>query len=117
MWSPLATVVSWLESRLDVRVGSYPPANQTGDYLLVNRVGGDVNYPHDHPRISVQVWTDSDTNGEQVVYALSSILGELVDFDGRINGVETEATVTQLGPDDNGHFVWQLTFTMHCRLD
>ena len=116
MWSSMATVISWVESKLDVHTGSYPPADQAGDFATVQRVGGEASYPHDSPRYSVQVWTDSDENGEQVVLALASVLHELVDADARINAVESDPTITQLGHDENGHFVWQLTFTLHCNI-
>ena len=116
MWSSTATVISWVESVLGVRAGSYPPACQEGDYAIVNRVGGAVRYPHDSPRFSVQVWTDSDANAEQVALALAAVLPGLAAESQRINAVDPDATVTQLGRDENGHFVWQVTFTIHCNI-
>ena len=116
MWSSTATVISWVESVLETRTGSYPPADQTGDYAVVNRVGGETEYPHDSPRFAVQIWTDSDANGEQVALALAAVLPNLAAQDGRINSVERAATITQLGRDDNGHYVWQVAFTLHCNI-
>lgn len=116
MWSSMATVISWVESVLGVRTGSYPPANQTGDYAVVQRVGGETRYPHDSPRFSVQVWTDSDENAEQVVLALAAVLYNIVDADPRINAVEPDPTITQMGRDENGHYVWQIIFTLHCNI-
>ena len=116
MWSSTATVISWVEDVLDVRTGSYPPADQAGDYAVVNRVGGETVYPHDSPRFAVQVWTDSDENGEQVALALAAVLPTLAERDARINGVERAATITQLGRDDNGHYVWQVAFELHCNI-
>lgn len=116
MWSSTATVISWVESTLGVRTGSYPPADQSGDYAIVQRVGGSASYPHDAPRFAVQVWTDSDENGEQVALALAAVLHTLVDADARINAVENDPTITQVGRDENGHYVWQLAFTLHCNI-
>ena len=116
MWSSLAETVAWTESTLGVRTGSYPPADQTGDYAVVNRVGGETAYPHDHPRMAIQIWTDSDENGEQVALALARVLPTLAEQSGRINGIERGTTVTQLGRDDNGHYVWQVVFAMHCNI-
>lgn len=116
MWSSTATVISWVESVLEVRTGNYPPADQTGDYAVVNRVGGETEYPHDSPRFSVQIWTDSDENAEQVALALAAVLPNLAAQDARINAVERAATITQLGRDENGHFVWQVAFTLHCNI-
>lgn len=116
MWSSLAETIAWVESVLDVRTGSYPPANQTGDYAIVQRVGGDTAYPHDNPRIAVQIWTDSDANGEQVALALARVLPQLKEQSDRINAIDGESTITQLGRDDNGHYVWQVVFTAHCNI-
>lgn len=116
MWSSLAEVVSWVEDTLEVRTGSYPPADYDGDFAIVQRVGGSRSYPHDHPRFAVQVWTDSDANGEQVVYALERVLPTLAGRSERILRIDSETTPTQLGPDENGHFVWQLVFTLHCNV-
>lgn len=116
MWSSTAAVISWIESLLNVRTGSYPPADASGDYVIVERVGGTVSYPHDSPRFAVQVWTDSDENGEQAILALSAVLHRLVEHDARINSVEQDVEVAHIGRDENGHFVWQLIFTMHCNI-
>jgi len=116
MWSSLATTISWVEETLGVRTGSYPPADQSGNYAVVTRVGGETAYPHDHPRIAIQVWTDSDANGEQVALAIARVLPALAERSPRINGIEGGTTVTQLGRDENGHYVWQVVFTAHCNI-
>lgn len=116
MWSSLAEVIAWTESVLDVRAGSYPPANPSGDFATVQRVGGETAYPHDHPRFAIQVWTDSDENGEQVVLALSRVLPTLAGRTSRINSIERGTTITQLGRDKSGRYVWQLVFTMHVNI-
>jgi len=116
MWSSLAAVAAWTESLLGVRTGSYPPANSSGDYAVVNRVGGDTEYPHDFPRYAIQIWTDSDENGEQVALALSRMLPTLAQQSPRINAVDRNATITQLGRDENGHYVWQVAFSMSCNI-
>ena len=116
MWSSLAETISWVEEALDVRTGSYPPANEDGDFAVVQRVGGETAYPHDHPRIAIQAWTDSDENGEQVALALARVLPSLKERSPRINAIGREITVTQLGRDENNHFVWQVEFQMHCNI-
>ena len=116
MWSSLAETIAWTEATLGVRAGSYPPAGQTGDFAVVNRVGGDTSYPHDNPRMAIQVWTDSDENGEQVALALARVLPTLKERSGRINGIDRDSTITQLGRDESGRYVWQVVFTMHCNI-
>lgn len=116
MWSSLAETIAWVEATLDVRTGSYPPADASGDYAVVQRVGGDTGYPHDSPRMAIQIWTDSDENGEQVALAVARVLPALAERSYRINAIERGITITQLGRDDNGHYVWQVVFTMHCNI-
>lgn len=116
MWSSLAETIAWVEEVLDVRTGSYPPADASGDYAVVQRVGGDTSYPHDNPRIAIQVWTDSDADGEQVALALARILPSLKERNVRINSIDRDSTITQLGRDKNGHYVWQVVFSMHCNI-
>ena len=116
MWSSLAETIAWAEDTLGVRTGSYPPANEDGDFAVVQRVGGETAYPHDHPRIAIQAWTDSDANGEQVALALARVLPSLKERSPRINAIGRDITVTQLGRDENGHFVWQVEFQMHCNI-
>ena len=116
MWSSMKTVISWLETKLDVRVCTYPPRDMPRDFAVVQRVAGPMSYPHDSPRYTIQVWTDSDEGGEQVMLALSRVLPTLADADPRINAVDSEPEVTQLGHVETGHFVWQMSFQMHVNI-
>ena len=116
MWSSMNAVVSWLESRLDVRVCTYPPREMPTDFAVVQRVGGTMSYPHDAPRYTVQLWTDTDEGGEQAILALARVLPTLVTADERINAVDADPEVTQLGHVETGHFVWQLTFQLYANI-
>lgn len=112
MWSSMATVISWTEQALGVRVGTYPPKDMPSDFAVVQRVGGTMSYPHDAPRYAVQLWTDSDEGGEQVIMALARVLPTLAAAHERINAVDRNPEVTQLGRLETGHYVWQLTFQL-----
>ena len=116
MWSPIKAVIEWAAPLLDCRVSTYPPAGERGDFVVVNRVGGSTAYPHDSPRIALQAWTDSDANGEQVAFAIARVLPTLADSDPRINATGGEVVITQLGCDEDGHFVWQVAFDMECNI-
>lgn len=115
MWSATAAVVAWTESKLGVRVGTYPPKDMPDDFAVVTRVGGDCEYPHDSPRFSIQVWTDTDEGAEQTTLALCAVLGSIAAEDSRINGVGIPS-VTSIGHDASGHFIWQLTFELYCNI-
>lgn len=112
----MATVISWAERSLGVRVGTYPPKDMPTDFAVVQRVGGTMRYPHDAPRYSVQLWTDDDESGEQVIMALARLLPNLASEDERINAVDLDAEVTQLGRIETGHYIWQLTFQLYVNI-
>ena len=115
MWSSTAAVVAWVESALEVCTGTYPPADSPTDFAVVQRVGGDCAYPHDSPRFAVQVWTDTEAGAEQATLALAAVLPGIVDSDPRINAVGTPS-VTSIGRDEGGHFIWQLVFELQCNI-
>lgn len=115
MWSSTAAVVTWVESTLEVRTGTYPPADSPSDFAVVQRVGGDCAYPHDSPRFAVQVWTDTEAGAEQATLALAAVLPGIVDSDTRINAVGTPS-VTSIGRDEGGHFIWQLVFELQTNI-
>jgi hypothetical protein len=112
----MATVIQWAEASLGVPVGTYPQKDMPTDFAIVQRVGGSMSYPHDAPRYSVQLWTDDDASGEQVIMALARLLPTLKEASGRINGIDPDPEVTQLGHVETGHFVWQLTFQLYANI-
>lgn len=113
-WSSLAAVRAWAEKRLGVPVGTYPPAEPTGDFGVIQRIGGEVDYPHDSPEFALQIWADSEPDAEEAAIALARMLGTLLDI-GRVNRVGTPSLVS-LGRDENGKYVWQLEFEVNCNI-
>lgn len=114
-WSSLAAVRAWAEERLGVHVGTYPPANPTDDFGVVQRVGGEVDYPHDSPMFAIQIWADSEPDAEECAIALSRAIPTLMEAEARINRVGLP-TLISLGRDEDGKFVWQLEFEINCNI-
>ena len=48
--------------------------------------------------------------------ALAAVLPALAQASPRINAVDDAPVVTQLGRDESGRYVWQVTFDVHCRI-
>ncbi len=111
MWSSLETVVGWAARTLDMPASTYPLAQDSYPFAVVNRTGGECAYPHDYPRYAVQVWTESDAEGESYAFDAALALPSIVDEDERINAVGV-AEITQLGFIDGGGFVWQVGFDL-----
>lgn len=114
-WSSLAAVRAWAEERLGVPVGTYPPAEPAGDFGVIQRVGGEVDYPHDSPSFAIQIWADSEPDAEEAAIALARVLPTLRSAESRVNGIGTPSLVS-LGRDENGKFVWQLEFEVNCNI-
>ena len=114
-WSSLAAVRSWAETLLGVHVGTYPPANPTDDFGVIQRVGGTVDFPHDYPAFALQVWADSEPDAEETCVALARALPTLMNAEERVNGVGKPSLVS-LGRDENGKYVWQLEFEVSCNI-
>ena len=114
-WSSLAAVRKWAETCLGVPVGTYPPANPSGDFGVIQRVGGDVDYPHDSPVFALQIWADSDPAAEESAVALSRVLSSLKVAEPRINSIGIPSLVS-LGRDEDGKYVWQLNFQVNCNI-
>lgn len=111
MWSSLQVVREWTASALSIPAATYPQASAQRPYAVVNRAGGPVDYPHDYPRYSVQLWCDTDAQGETLAYALAMALPSITDAHERINAAGN-AELTQLGYLEDGGFIWQVNFDL-----
>lgn len=111
MWSSLQVVKEWTGATLDIPAATYPQADQQRPYAVVNRVGGQVDYPHDYPRYGVQLWCESDAQGETLAFELACALPTITGAHERINAVGN-AELTQLGYLEDGGFIWQVNFDL-----
>lgn len=111
MWSSLETVTAWAGRTLEMPASTYPLAESTFPFVVVNRTGGECDYPHDYPRYAIQIWADTDSDGESYAFDTALALPSIVDESERINAVGAPEIV-QLGFIDGGGFVWQVSFDL-----
>lgn len=111
MYSSLQTVLDWAASNFDGPSGTYPRAGEAVPFSVVNRVGGECQYPHDTPRYAVQFWRASDAEAEAAAFDCAVNLQTLLDENARINAVGVPE-ITQLGYIDAGRYVWQVSFAV-----
>lgn len=111
MFSSLQMVVEWVGRTLALPASTYPQAEADMPFAVVNRVGGECDYPHDYPRYAVQIWTASDAQGESIAFDLALALPSVTDESDRVNAVGVPE-MTQLGLIDGGGFVWQVSFDL-----
>ena len=111
MFSSLETVISWVGTTFKIPTSTYPQPWTGEPFAVVNRVGGECPYPHDYPRIAVQLWTASDADGESAAFACALAVDSLMQESSRINAVGAPE-ITQLGHVESGAFVWQVSFDL-----
>lgn len=111
MWSSLEMVVGWAGRTLSMPASTYPQAEAPYPFAVVNRTGGECAYPHDYPRYTVQIWAESDAEGETLAFDTALALPTIAEESERVNAVGTPEIV-QLGLIDGGGFVWQVSFDL-----
>lgn len=110
MFDPLENVVSWVGSVLSVPVSTYSDTEKaTGDeFALVQRTGGDCDYPHDYPEFAIQIWAKSDAAAEQAAYLLAIGSKTVPPTDRHIDAIGVP-TMYSFDRQEGGWFVWQVT--------
>ena len=106
MWSSMEMMGEWARDVLDVPVSTYPASGAGPTFALVSRTGGRVDYPHDSPEISVQVWSKSDSEAEEGAMAIGIAAKTLPPDDPHVNSVGAP-NVYRYGAQDGGWFVWE----------
>lgn len=115
MFSSVQCAVEWAATTLGVRASTYLPMDATGGvdadektFVVVERTGGELDYPHDNPEISFQVWSRSEADAEAYanMLAIASRTKRMADRHVNAMGVPS---VLSYGREDGGWFVWQVT--------
>lgn len=123
MFSSIEAAVEWAQFVLGggVRVGTYVPRDAEGlptgkqSLCLVDRTGGTLNFPHDFPEITFQVWTKSEAESEELANVLAIACKTAPPTDPHINSIQPP-TLSSYG-NQGAWFVWQVSVSWGVRLD
>lgn len=109
MFSSTACAIAWARSLLGVHVGTYVPADaqDMAEFVIVERAGGPLDYPHDSPDITFQIWAKSEAVAESEANVIAIALKTQPMDDPRVNAVGVPDVMTY-GKQEGGWFVWQV---------
>lgn len=116
MFSSMEMAVAWAAGVLGYRAATCMPRDYAGEAIcLVDRTGGELDYPHDSPEISFSVWARSEAEAESGANALAIACKTMPPGDWHVNAVGVPR-VFSYGREDGGWFVWQTTVPFQVRL-
>ncbi|MBS6418870.1 MAG: hypothetical protein KH372_08645 [Olsenella uli] len=112
MFSSVECMVSWATATIGVRCGTQVPRGASGvaeggTFLVVTRTGGELDYPHDAPRLAVQTWARSEADAEALANQVAIALRTMPPTDAHVNHVGVPS-VLSYGRQDGGWYVWQV---------
>lgn len=122
MFSSLEYAVNWARSILGYRTSTYVPRDADGmalvrdkKFCIVERTGGELDYPHDMPSFSFQIWSQSEADAEADANILAIATKTKPMDDYHINACGTPS-VLSYGLMDGGWFVWQVNLDLNVNL-
>lgn len=123
MFSSLEYAIKWASEVLGYRAVSYVPRNaddtlkpiKDKKFCVVNRTGGELNYPHDSPSFAFQLWcrTDAEAEEEANILAIAAKLKPMKDIHVNAVGVPD---VLSYGYAEDGWFIWQVNIDLEVNL-
>lgn len=121
MFSSIECAIKWAHSVLGIDTCTYVPLKDDGSvdastsFCVVERTGGELDYPHDAPEIAFQVWAKTEDRAETLANMLAIATKTMPIDDMHVNGMETPTLVTY-GREAGGWFVWQVSVVIHVSL-
>ncbi len=122
MFSSLEYTIKWVHSVLGYRTSTHVPRDADGmalvrdkKFCIVERTGGELDYPHDSPSFAVQIWSQSESDAEQDANILAIATKTVPMNDYHINAVGIP-DVLSYGLMEGGWFVWQVNLDLEVNL-
>lgn len=117
MFSTLEHIIKWVAEVTELPCHTYVQENHEPAFCIIERTGGTVDYPHDEPEFTVQIWAETDDEAEAQIMNLATAVKTVPPTDDyHINAVTQAPNVFHFGHDENGMDIWGLSFTMHVNL-
>ena len=111
IFSSMEHVIKWAHITIGLPCSTEVQKNTPDEFLLVDRTGGEMDYPHDYPEYTISIWTRSSARSEQVAHELAIALKVTPPTDRNINAIFTP-NVFSYGKQEGDFIVWQVTFSM-----
>lgn len=125
MFDPLEAVIKWAADVTGASAGvSLVPELDTGtgtlaygNYVVVNRVGGEIDYPHDYPSFGFRVYAPTCDEAESLAYQLALTASSPVDpktpvkYDEHFVSTGKPSMFSYGTTDDGGFYIWECDIT------
>ena len=111
IFSSMEYIIKYVHKVLNIPASTHVQEKMPPAFALVDRTGGEVDYPHDNPEYSVSIWAKSEAKCEDYAYQLAIGLKTVPPDDYHINAVGVP-TVFSYGRDESGYYIWQVTVTL-----
>ena len=111
IFSSMEHVIKWAHTTIGLPCSTEVQKNTPDEFLLVDRTGGEMDYPHDSPEYTISIWTRSSARSEQIAHELAIALKVAPPTDRNINAV-FPPNVFSYGKQEGDFVVWQVTFSM-----
>lgn len=117
MFSSLEHSLSWAHEVLDIRCATYPPADAQGleAFCVVERTGGPLDYPHDSPDMTFQLWARDEATAEENANVLAIAAKKRPMGDPHVNAMGVPEMMSY-GRMEGGWFVWQVSVPLNVNL-
>ena len=89
IFSSMEHVIKWAHTTIGLPCSKEVQKNTQDEFLLVDRSGGEMDYPHDSPEYTISIWTMSSARTEHVALDLAIALKVTPPTDRKINAVFT----------------------------
>lgn len=117
MFSSVEHSIEWAEGILGIQVGTYAPddSDEMDSFCIVERTGGEIDYPHDSPDITFQIWAKTGLGAETQANMLAISAKMRPMDDPHVNGMGVPEMMTY-GREEGGWFVWQVSIPLNVNL-
>lgn len=113
MFSSIEEAVRWAGGVLEVPAStevqrdSRGVPSAKGEFCIVERTGGELDYPHDSPEMTFEMWARSSERAEQMANVAAIACKTMPPEDPHVNAVGVPR-VYSYGLQDGGWHVWDV---------
>ena len=117
MFSSVECSIRWAATILEVPVGTYAPeeSEKLTAFAITERTGGSLDYPHDNPDITFQIWAKEEARAEQLANLLAIAAKTMPIDDSHVNTMDVPEMMSY-GKAEGDWFIWQVSVGLNVNL-
>lgn len=121
MFSSIEAAVAWaakvsgVPASTDVRYDANGAPLEDAPFCIVSRTGGELDYPHDSPEITFELWAQTETRAEELANIVAIACKTMPPEDEHVNQVDVPRMYSY-GLQEGGWHVWDVAVTWRVNL-